>query len=535
MNEASPARSSGKAAVVAGAIFLSRISGLVRERVIATSFGSGMHADIFSAALRIPNVIQNLLGEGTLTASFVPVYARLVAQGRNAEAGRVAGALFAILLALAAAVSLLGLVLAPGIVAILTPGFTGARRELMIGAIRLLFPMVGFLVLSAWALSILNSHRKFFIPYVAPVLWNAAIIAGLLLSRRHHDLDAVLSAAAWGALIGGVLQFVIQLPWVMRVNREIRINTDVRDPGVITAMKNAGPAILGRGVVQLSGYVDLMLASLLAVGAVARLRYAQTLYMLPFSLIAASIAAVELAEMSREGTDLNAVRTRAEHATRRVAFLIVPSALACMALGGPLVTLVYQGGAFTSAEVPIVWLILAVFAVGMLVSTQSRIYQSALAAMHDTATAARIAIVRIVVATLISIVAIFVLEPVRIAGWSFHTALQDWQLGNASLGPVGIALGSSCGAWIEWLLLRRALTRKLGHLGHVRDAWSKSLLAGGIAAILALAIYLATSHAKILFSVLAVGLFGVAYLVVTWMLNLPEAREFVGRITRRFA
>ena len=532
-NDASSQRPSGKAAVVAGAIFLSRISGLVRERVIATSFGSGMHADIFSAALRIPNVIQNLLGEGTLTASFVPVYARLVAQGRDAEAGRVAGALFALLLALAAAVSLLGLVLAPGIVAILTPGFTGARRELMIGAIRLLFPMVGFLVMSAWALSILNSHRKFFVPYVAPVLWNAAIIAGLLISRRHHDLDAVLSAAAWGALIGGVLQFVVQLPWVIRVNREIRVNTAVRDPGVVTAMKNAGPAILGRGVVQLSGYIDLMLASLLAVGAVARLRYAQTLYMLPFSLIAASIAAVELAEMSREGTDLAAVRARAEHATRRVAFLIVPSALACMALGGPLVTLVYQGGAFTPGEVPIVWLILAVFSVGMLVSTQSRIYQSALAAMHDTATAARIAIVRIVVATLVSVVAIFVLEPVQIGGWSFHTVLQDWQLGNASLGPVGIALGSSCGAWIEWLLLRRSLTGKLGHLGHVRDAWSKSLLAGGIATVLALAIYLATSHAKVLFSLLAVGLYGVAYLVITYGMGLPEARQMMARIMRR--
>jgi len=464
----------------------------------------------------------------------VPVYARLVAQGRNAEAGRVAGALFALLLALAATVSLLGLLLAPGIVAILTPGFTGARRELMIGAIRLLFPMVGFLVLSAWALSILNSHRKFFVPYVAPVLWNAAIIAGLLISRRHHDLDAVLSAAAWGALIGGVLQFVIQLPWVLRVNREIRINTAVRDPGVVTAMKNAGPAILGRGVVQLSGYIDLMLASLLAVGAVARLRYAQTLYMLPFSLIAASIAAVELAEMSREGTDLAAVRARAESATRRVAFLIVPSALACMALGGPLVTLVYQGGAFTAAEVPIVWLILAVFAVGMLVSTQSRIYQSALAAMHDTATAARIAIVRIVVATLVSMVAILVLEPVKIGGgWSFHTALQEWHVGNAPLGPVGIALGSSCGAWIEWLLLRRSLTGKLGHLGHVRDAWSKSLLASAIAAVIALAIYLATSHAKILFSVLAVGTYGVAYLAAAYAMRLPEARGLMRRVLER--
>ncbi|HEV8443375.1 MAG TPA: murein biosynthesis integral membrane protein MurJ [Steroidobacteraceae bacterium] len=531
---APPARGGGKAAVVAAAIFLSRIAGLVRERVIATSFGSGMHADIFSAALRIPNVIQNLLGEGTLTASFVPVYGRLVAQGRNAEAGRVAGALFALLLAVAAAVSLLGLLTAPGIVAVLTPGFSGTRRELMIGAIRLLFPMVGFLVLSAWALSILNSHRQFFVPYVAPVLWNAAIVAGLLIARRHHDLDAVLTAAAWGALVGGVLQFVIQLPWVLRVNRDIRINTELRNPHVVMAMKNAGPAILGRGAVQLSGYVDLMLASLLAVGAVARLRYAQTLYMLPFSLIAASIAAVELAEMSREASDLNAVRVRAEAATRRIAFLIVPSALACIALGGPLVTLVYQGGAFSSSDVPIVWAILAVFGVGMLASTQSRIYQSAMAAMHDTATPARIATLRIIVATGVSILAILLLEPVSIGGLTtFHAPMHQWQLGNASLGPLGIAFGSSCGAWLEWLLLHAALTRKLGHLGHGRDAWLKSLLGATIAAAAGVAVYLLANRDTMLFSFLAVGIFGTAYLAITFTMGLPEARELVGRFLRR--
>jgi putative peptidoglycan lipid II flippase len=394
--------------------------------------------------------------------------------------------------------------------------------------------MVGFLVLSAWALSILNSHRQFFVPYVAPVLWNAAIVAGLLIARRHHDLDAVLTAAAWGALVGGVLQFVIQLPWVLRVNRDIRINTELRNPHVVMAMKNAGPAILGRGAVQLSGYVDLMLASLLAVGAVARLRYAQTLYMLPFSLIAASIAAVELAEMSREASDLNAVRVRAEAATRRIAFLIVPSALACIALGGPLVTLVYQGGAFSSSDVPIVWAILAVFGVGMLASTQSRIYQSAMAAMHDTATPARIATLRIIVATGVSILAILLLEPVSIGGLTtFHAPMHQWQLGNASLGPLGIAFGSSCGAWLEWLLLHAALTRKLGHLGHGRDAWLKSLLGATIAAAAGVAVYLLANRDTMLFSFLAVGIFGTAYLAITFTMGLPEARELVGRFLRR--
>ena len=154
--------------------------------------------------------------------------------------------------------------------------------------------MTGVLVLSAWALGILNSHRHFFLPYFAPVLWNAAIIAALVAFAGRVDLDALLMAAAWGALLGGFLQFGVQLPWVLKLDREIRLTGGSREPAFREAVRNAGPAILGRGVVQLSSYVDLVLASLLAIGAMARLRYAQTLYVLPVSLFGMSIAAAEL-------------------------------------------------------------------------------------------------------------------------------------------------------------------------------------------------------------------------------------------------
>jgi putative peptidoglycan lipid II flippase len=125
-------------------------------------------------------VLQNLLGEGTLSASFIPAYSALLGQGRTQEAGRVAGAMFALLCAIAGGITLIGIALAPLLVAVFTPGFTGQRRELLISVVRILFPMTGVLVLSAWALGILNSHRRFFLPYFAPVLWNAAIIGALV-------------------------------------------------------------------------------------------------------------------------------------------------------------------------------------------------------------------------------------------------------------------------------------------------------------------------------------------------------------------
>src|ERR1041385_5690189 len=143
-----PPRSSRAASfLIAAGILLSRVVGLVRGRVVATYFGAGLHADVLSAGLRMPNVLQNLLGEGTLSASFIPVYSELLHQGRTKEAGRVAGAMFGLLLGIAGVISMLGVVLAPVLVSVFTPGFEGQRRELMIAIVRIIFPMTGVLVL----------------------------------------------------------------------------------------------------------------------------------------------------------------------------------------------------------------------------------------------------------------------------------------------------------------------------------------------------------------------------------------------------
>ena len=199
---AQPVKRSGAAAsaMVAAGIFLSRIAGLVRESVLAMFFGTTLYADVFRVGLRMPNVLQNLLGEGTLSASFIPVYAELLEQGKEKEAGRVAGAIFGLLLAIASVFVLLGVLFAPLLVSVFLPGFEGERRQLAVSTTRILFPMTGILVLSAWALGILNSHRRFFVPYVAPVLWNAAIIVALLLQGRSGGTpERFAVVAAWGA------------------------------------------------------------------------------------------------------------------------------------------------------------------------------------------------------------------------------------------------------------------------------------------------------------------------------------------------
>ena len=532
-----PARTSRAASfLIAAGILLSRIVGLIRERVVATYFGTGLHADVFSAGLRMPNVLQNLLGEGTLSASFIPVYSELLGQGRTKEAGRVAGAMFGLLLGIAGVISLLGVLLAPVLVSVFTPGFEGHRRELMVAIVRIIFPMTGVLVLSAWSLGILNSHRKFFIPYFAPVLWNAAIIAALLAFSHKVDLDALLMAAAWGALVGGFLQFGIQLPWVLRLDREIRINSGRGESAFKEAVRNAGPAIMGRGVVQVSTYVDMVLGSLLAIGALARIRYAQTLYVLPVSLFGMSVAAAELPELARERNNATeALRARAIAAARRVAFFVVPSFVAFVLLGDVIVAGIYRAGQFGAADVTVVWLTLAAYSMGLLASTSTRIYQSAFFALRDTKTPARVAGLRVLTSAIVGAVLMTQFESITIGSLTIPAGvLGGVRIAGLPLGPIGLALGAAIGAWLEWSLLRTRLARLIGTVGAGGSELARMFAAAVVAAAAGYAVrFAAPALHPVPMAALVTALFGVVYLAVARALGLGEAQVFVNSLLRR--
>jgi putative peptidoglycan lipid II flippase len=528
-------RSSATAALVATGILLSRIAGLARERVLAIYFGTGLHADVWSAGLRLPNVLQNLLGEGTLSASFIPAYSALLGQGRTKEAGRVAGAMFALLLSIAGGLALLGVALAPLLVTVFTPGFEGQRRELMITVVRIAFPMTGVLVLSAWALGVLNSHRQFFLPYFAPVLWNAAIIATLVVFGSRLDLDALLLAAAWGALAGGVLQLAVQLPKVLKLDREIRLNNGRNEPAFREAVAKAAPAIMGRGVVQLSSYVDLVLASLLAIGALARLRYAQTLYVLPVSLFGMSVAAAELPELARDGAlATDALRERAVIALRRVAFYVVPSVVAFVALGDVLVAGLFRAGEFTAADVKVVWLTLIGYSAGLLASTATRVYQSAFFALRDTATPARVAGLRVLAAFAAGSVLMVQFEPISVLGTTISAGMfAGAAVDGLPLGPLGLSAGAAVGAWLEWWLLRRRLVAKIGNVALGSDLLTRMASAALGAAVVARGLAAVVPGSPLPTALLATATYGVTYFAAARFAGVAEARELPAALWRR--
>ncbi|HEX6048551.1 MAG TPA: lipid II flippase MurJ, partial [Gemmatimonadaceae bacterium] len=257
------------AALVAAGILVSRIIGLVRERLIGFYFGVTPEADAFRAAFRIPNLLQNMFGEGVLSASFIPVYASLVEHEEREEARRVAGAVLAMLALVVAVLVLAGVLAAPWLVDLIAAGFPADKRELTVTLVRVLFPGAGLLVLSAWCLGILNSHRRFFLSYASPVVWNVAMIAALLVFGRRSTLASLAVWLAWGSVVGSALQVLVQLPAVLRVAGRVRVAFATHSAHVRDVVRNFGPVFVGRGVVQISAYVDAWIASFLISGSVA--------------------------------------------------------------------------------------------------------------------------------------------------------------------------------------------------------------------------------------------------------------------------
>lgn len=493
--------------------------------MFAAYLGTSGPADAFTAALRMPNVLQNLLGEGALSASFIPVYSELLERGREEEAGRLAGAIFALLLAVAGALSLIGILLAPTLASIFLYGFEGVRREVAIAAMRIIFPMTGLLVLSAWSLGILNSHRRFFIPYVAPVLWNAAIIATLFLLGGRMPQAQLAVALAWGALLGGALQLGIQLPWVLQVERRLRIGLGLRLDAVRTVLRNVGPAILGRGVVQISGWVDLFLATLLIEGAVAALGYAQTLYLLPVSLFGMSIAAAELPELARRrGGEASVLRERVNGGLRQMAFLVVPSVVGYLVLGDAIVAALFQRGDFGVGDTLLVYLVLVGYSVGLLASTGTRLFSSAFFALHDTRTPAKFAFVRVVLA--------------GAGGAALMFPMQGIVVDGQPLGAVGLSAAAGVAAWFEWLALRRSLRPRIGDVGVERGVVLRMVVAAVAAAAAARALLFLLPVADlhtILRAVIALGVFGPCYFGIAHLLGLDDGRAALTLLFRRRA
>ncbi len=518
-------RSAGSSRVALG-ILGSRITGLVRERFIGHYFGiETLVADALRSAIRIPNMLNTLFGEGVLSASFVTVYSKLRALDQEEEAEHLAAAIFAILTIVCAVLVFVGITCTPLLIDVIAPGFKGEKRALTIHLVRILFPGTGLLVLSAWCLGVLNSHRRFLLSYLAPVALNFTMIAVLLVFGAHDNVTRLVSDAAWGYVLGSALQFIVQLPRVLELLPGFRPKFDIQSPHVRAVLRSFGPIFLTRGVVQISALVDQMIASWLPQGAVAALSAGQVISNLPISLFSMSVSAAELPALSSAiGTPeevAEILRTRLNSGLRRIAFFVVPSATAFLLLGDVLAAGLYQTGRFHYSDAVYLWAVLAGSGVGLLATALGRLYSSAFYALLDTRTPLRFAVIRVALTIVFGY--LFALHGPALLGID-----RRW-------GVAGLTSSAGIAGWVEFALLRRTLSDRIGPTSLsaqlIVQLWSIALLAGGVAFG---AKHLFSVNHPILVAAVVVPLYGALYIGAALVLGIPEAQQVTRPLLRRF-
>ncbi|HWC15838.1 MAG TPA: lipid II flippase MurJ, partial [Terriglobales bacterium] len=370
--------------------------------------------------------------------------------------------------------------------------------------------------------------------YAAPIAWNAIMIGTLLGFGPSRSEDSLAVITAWGSVLGSALQLGVQLPVTLRLVRKVRIEFGLHLASVREVIHNFGPVLFSRGVVQVSAFIDSNIASALPTGAVAAFGYAQVLYTLPISLFGMSVSAAELPAMSGTlGSDSEIaaqLRARMGRAMRQIAFLVVPSAVAFLALGDVVAAVVYQSGKFTHEDALYVWGVLAGSSVGLLASSLGRLYSSTYYALRDTRTPLRFAIIRVLLTTVLGL---------------FCALRLPQMIGiSRSWGAAGLTASAGVAGWVEFLLLRWRLHARIGAVQPASLFLARLWLSAILAAAAGYAFKVAVAHHpawmphshflhRIILALTILLPYGVLYFAIASLLKIPEA-EIVLQRFRRF-
>jgi putative peptidoglycan lipid II flippase len=362
----------------------------------------------------------------------------LRSEGKEEEARELSSAVFLLLTIVSSIITLLGLIFTPQLIDIITPGFEGEVRELSIKLVRILFPGIALLVLSAWCLGVQNSHKKFLLSYSAPIFWNLAIIVALFLYGKS---DSGIIYVTWGVTVGCVLQLLVQLPTSLKLTSGIKATLSFSNQSLKKVLSNFFPVVFSRGVVQISAFLDAVIASALPLGSLSSLTYAQILYLLPVSLFGMSVSASELPELSALKQDERAnYLTRLDNAIHKVLFFVIPSAAAFVLIGDYLISIVFQSGAFKSEDTNRVWQALLILSIGMPLSSVSRLFASFFYSRNQAGELLKISLVRVL----------------------FSAALGATLSVLLGYGLNGLCIGTTLGAILEFGLLAKLLVSSLG-------------------------------------------------------------------------
>jgi putative peptidoglycan lipid II flippase len=496
------------------ATLLSRILGYARDIAIARTFGAGPITDAFFVAFRIPNLLRRLLAEGALSTAVVPVFSATLAREGDVAFSRMVQAVLGAGLVVLSAVTAIGIFAAPWIVAVMAPGWRAdpGLFDLAVLLTRAMFPYLLLVGLAALAMGVLNAHRRFFTAALSPVFLNVAMIAATL-SLADRITPAILSLAV-GVLVGGLGQFLVQLPEVRRVGVPLWPALAWSHPAVREIGRRLWPAAFALAAVQITILVNTLMASLLPGGTVSYLYYADRVMEFPLGIFGIALATAALPSMSAQAArrDFDALRGTLAFALRLSAFIAVPAAVGLSVLSAPIVRLLFQRGEFGASEAVFTAQALVGYAVGLPAFAATRIAAQTFYALGDVRTPVYIGFVSVAANVL------------------FAVALM-WPLEHA-----GLALASSLSSYVNliglgWILRRRNLVdaRGLG-LSVLRTL-------GASAALLLWCGWLlrtvgASWHTGV-FVAIAVTTGAVLYMVAAAILRAPEIGLVGGLVRRR--
>lgn len=428
------------AGVVGIFTFLSRILGLVRDILIANFFGSGMSADAFFVAFRIPNLLRRLFAEGSLIVSFIPVFTEYLQNKSKEDAFLLARVVLTFLVCIVTVITILGIILSPLIVRVIAPGFGGMSEKYALTVLltRIMFPYIFLVSLLAFFMGILNSLKHFAAPAIAPIFLNLSMIAVLIFIVPYMRTPTI--GLALGVIVGGVIQMALQIPFLMNKGLSFAPKWNIRHP----ALKKIGmlmlPTIFGSAIYQINQLIGTLLASLLREGSVSYLYYADRLVQFPLGVFAIAISTAVLPSLSREAAqgDIYRLKQTLSHALRLTMFITIPAMVGLIVLRQPIITLLFQRGAFTSFTTTMTAQALLYYSVGLWAFAGLRVFVSAFYSLQDTRTPVKVAVVAM------------------IANIAFSLAL---------MGPLkhgGLALALSLASTLQLFMLIYLLQKRLG-------------------------------------------------------------------------
>jgi putative peptidoglycan lipid II flippase len=499
------------ASLISAFTIVSRIFGYIRDYRIAFLLGAGTAADAYTTAYRIPNLLRRLVGEGAVSAAFIPIFARYVAENKEDDAWEFANSMLTLVTIFLTGVAVAGVLLSPQIVRLFASGFgdTPGKLELTATLNRIMFPYIFLISLSALSMGVLNSFHKFGVPAFAPVVLNLTMIGFSFMGGLFGDVTRTLAV---GVVVGGILQVAIQIPALLKTGWKIRFKIDFNHPGVRRILKLMAPVVFGVGIVQVNVLVDTQFASYLAEGSVTAIHIADRVMELVLGVYAVAVSTAILPLLSRQAAlrQMDELKSTLNFATRLILFITLPATVGLILLRREIIEVLFQHGDFNAASTALTAWALPFFALGLSAFAMVKVIVPAFYALEDTRT------------------------PVKIA---FITMFLNIALNFLFIRPLqngGPALATSASAFFYSLALLVIFYRRYGAFGVRGIALSvaKFALASGALAIVTYVVvhwpgfYAGTLSQKVLALGVTIAAGSATFLGAAFLLQMRELTEF---------